>query len=159
MKKVKVLKGRKYQERVNVYCDMDGVIADFNAEPYAVERFATEKGFFKSLKVMNKWAFESLLSDDRVNLFVLSASPNKQADRDKMAFLKFHFPKIKKSQVIFCRNGQNKADFMRTKKGVLLDDYGKNCEQWRARGLVAIQVKRPLQEHFHEFLDMEILDY
>ena len=46
MKKVRILKGRKYQERTNVYLDMDGVIADFNNEPKALERFATEAGFF-----------------------------------------------------------------------------------------------------------------
>lgn len=159
MKKVKVLKGRKYENKMNVYVDMDGVIADFNNEPHALERFTTEKGFFKSLKVINKWAFEMLMNNKEINLFVLSASPNKQADNDKMAFLKFHFPKLKRKQVIFCRNGQNKADFMKTEKGVLLDDYGKNCIQWRERGNVAIQVKRPLQEHFHEFMLMEILDY
>lgn len=145
--------------KTNVYVDMDGVIADFNNEPHALERFTTEKGFFKSLKVMNKWAFEMLMNNKEINLFVLSASPNKQADRDKLAFLKFHFPKLKRKQIIFCRNGQNKADFMKTENGVLLDDYGKNCEQWRERGNVAIQVKRPLQEHFHEFMLMEYLDY
>ena len=48
---------------------------------------------------------------------------------------------------------------MKTKKGVLLDDYGKNCNQWRERGNVAIQVKRPLQEHFHEFMVMQYLDW
>lgn len=156
---MKILKGKKYENKINVYVDMDGVIANFSAEKNAVERFATEKGFFKSLQVMNKWAFESLLNNSQINLFVLSASPNRQADKDKMAFLKFHFPQIKKSQVIFCRNGQNKADFMRTKNGVLLDDYGKNCREWRERGNLAIQVKRPLQEHFHEFMLMEYLDY
>lgn len=145
--------------KTNVYVDMDGVIADFNNEPHALERFATEKGFFKSLKVINKWAFEMLMNNKEINLFVLSASPNKQADKDKLAFLKFHFPKLKRKQIIFCRNGQNKADFMKTENGVLLDDYGKNCEQWRERGNVAIQVKRPLQEHFHEFMLMEYLDY
>lgn len=145
--------------KTNVYVDMDGVIADFNNEPHALERFTTEKGFFKSLKVINKGAFEMLMNNKEINLFVLSASPNKQADKDKLAFLKFHFPKLKRKQVIFCRNGQNKADFMKTEKGVLLDDYGKNCEQWRERGNVAIQVKRPLQEHFHEFMLMEYLDY
>ena len=47
---------------LNIYCDMDGVIADFNNEPNAVERFATEKGFFKKLHVMNEWGFNQLLA-------------------------------------------------------------------------------------------------
>ena len=49
MKKVRVLKGRKYESKINVYLDMDGVIADFNNEPNALERFATEHGFFRDL--------------------------------------------------------------------------------------------------------------
>ena len=95
MKKVRFLKGRKYQEKTNVYLDMDGVIADFNNEPKALERFTTENGFFRDLKVMNKWAVNQLLAMENINVFILSASPNKQADKDKMAFLKYHFPKIK----------------------------------------------------------------
>ena len=37
-------------KKLNIYCDMDGVLADFNAEINAVERFKKEKGFFKRLK-------------------------------------------------------------------------------------------------------------
>ena len=58
-----------------------------------------------------------------------------------------------------CRLGQNKADFMKTKTGILLDDYGKNCSKWRERGNVAIKITKPLQEQFHEFLEMYLLDY
>ena len=67
MKKVRILKGRKYQEKTNVYLDMDGVIADFNNEPDALERFATEEGFFRDLKVMNKWAVNQLLAMEDIN--------------------------------------------------------------------------------------------
>lgn len=156
---MRILKGKKYENKINVYCDMDGVLADFSAEENAVERFATEKGFFKKLHVMNEWGFTQLLADENINVFILSASPNKQADKDKRAWLKYYYPKLKRSQIIFCRNGQNKADFMKTKKGVLLDDYGKNCEQWRARGNTAIKVTKELQCHFHEFMDMQYLDW
>lgn len=36
-------------ENLVVYCDMDGVLADFDAEPNAVERFRNEKDFFANL--------------------------------------------------------------------------------------------------------------
>ena len=40
--------------RINIYVDMDGVLADFNAEPDGVARFRTEKGFFRNLKPLKK---------------------------------------------------------------------------------------------------------
>lgn len=146
-------------KKINVYLDMDGVIADFNAEENALERFTTEKGFFARLKPMNADGMKALLSKEEINLYILSASPNKQADKDKIEWLKKWYPQIKRSHIIIMRNGKNKADFMKTKKGVLLDDYGKNCEQWRERGNKAIQVKKTLLEHLNEFLLMPVLDY
>jgi 5'(3')-deoxyribonucleotidase len=146
-------------KKINVYCDMDGVIADFNNEPNALERFKTEKGFFARLKPMNADGFKELLARKEINLYILSASPNKQADKDKIEWLKKWYPQIKRSHIIIMRNGKNKADFMKTKKGVLLDDYGKNCEQWRERGNKAIQIKKTLSEHLNEFLIMPVLDY
>ena len=128
---------------LNIYCDMDGVIADFNAEKNAVERFATEKGFFKNLKPMNADGMEKLIEADGklINLFILSASPNKQADRDKLKWLKCYYPQIKRKNIIIMRCGKNKADYIKT-RGILLDDYGKNCNQWRERGMVAIKIEK-----------------
>lgn len=115
------------------YCDMDGVLADFMGEPRALERFTHEENFFATLKPLegnlralrNAWAHGE-------NIFILSASPNAQADNDKLKWLARHFPEFPTDRVILMRNGQNKADFMRTESGVLLDDYGHNCRQWCA---------------------------
>lgn len=116
------------------YCDMDGVLADFSAEPNAVNRFAHEKGFFAKLKPLtqNLRALRNAFAHGE-NIFILSASPNKQADQDKLKWLARYFPELPTDRVILMRNGENKADYMRTKSGILLDDYGKNCTQWCAR--------------------------
>ena len=37
------------QKQTRVYLDMDGVLARFDKAENAIERFASEKGFFKSL--------------------------------------------------------------------------------------------------------------
>ena len=34
-------------KRKNLYFDMDGVLADFNAEPDGLKRFETERGFLE----------------------------------------------------------------------------------------------------------------
>ena len=111
---------------------MDGVLADFNAEPNAVERFEVERGFFQILKPMqrNVNALKQLIANKRVRVFILSASPNKRADGDKRKWLAKYLPELVKSNIIIVRNGTRKVDYMRTEKGILLDDYGLNIEQW-----------------------------
>lgn len=114
----------------NIYCDMDGVLANFDIEPNAVERFRVEKGFFKKLKPIDNNVRALRFLNNVCNVYILSASPNKRADKDKIKWLEKYVPSIPKENIIICRNGQKKVDFMKTNDGILLDDYGKNINEW-----------------------------
>ena len=125
---------------------MDGVLADFNAAPDGVKRFKTEKGFFYNLEPIsvNVQAVAELCKYNQV--YILTASPNTRADRDKKKWLKKHMPFINRKNVIICRNGQRKVDFMVSENcGILLDDYGVNIQEWYTkRGNLAFKISEDL---------------
>ena len=124
-----------------IYCDMDGVVADFNNEPNAVERFRVEKGFFFKLKPIeiNVNAVKELARYNEV--YILTASPNPRADKDKIKWLKKYMPFIAKENIIICRNGERKVDFMKSDNGILLDDYSVNLKEWAfKRGNIGFKI-------------------
>ena len=50
-------------------------------------------------------------------------------------------PFIAKENIIICRNGERKVDFMKSDLGILLDDYGKNLQEWgHKRGNIGYKI-------------------
>lgn len=127
-----------------IFLDMDGTLARFNVKN-ALERFAVEKGFFanllayKGIEKINEMVVNG-------NVYIISASPNEQADNDKMTWLNKYLPNLNKDNIIFCRLGENKAEIIENKLNIkidktcyLLDDYTHNLKQWETIGGTGIK--------------------
>ena len=122
-----------------IFLDLDGTLAKFNVRN-ALERFDKEVGFFaklgayKGIEVINELAKTN-------QLFIISASPNEQADNDKRIWISKFLPNVNEHNVTLCRLGENKAEIIQTKYNLvineqcyLLDDYTKNLVEWESFG-------------------------
>lgn len=117
---------------ITLYVDMDDTIADFMGVENAVQRFANEPNFFYNLKPLenNLNAIARALENEKFRVFILTASPNERCDNDKRKWLAKYLPNLATKNIIVCRVGENKGNYMKY-RGTLLDDYGKNVRQWQ----------------------------
>ena len=129
---------------LKLFLDLDGTLAKFNSKKNALQRFDKEKGFFffllpfKNVEKVNQLALSK-----KVEVFVISATPNEQADLDKMVWIKKYLNNVKKENICFCRIGTNKAQEIKRQLNVnidnnclLLDDYTNNLIEWtKANGI------------------------
>lgn len=122
-----------------LFLDLDGTIAKFNVKN-ALKRFDNEKGFFAKLGAYKGIEIIEEIAKS-VDVYIISASPNEQADADKMEWIAKHLPSIKVENITLCRLGQDKAKVIENKYNIcidsnclLLDDYTKNLMEWCACG-------------------------
>ena len=133
---------------LKLFLDLDGTLAKFNSKKNALKRFDNEKGFFSSLKpYKNIEIINELATCGNVEVYVISATPNEQADQDKMVWINTYLKDIKQENICFCRLNENKAKVIKNKLNIeidkeciLLDDYTKNLIEWK--NLNGIGIKR-----------------
>ena len=133
---------------INLFLDLDGTLAKFNSKRNALKRFDNEIGFFANLKPYKYIEFvNSLATKEGVSVYIISATPNEQADKDKLVWIKKYLNQINDKNICFCRLNENKAKVIKDKLNItidnnclLLDDYTKNLIEWQ--NLNGIGIKR-----------------
>lgn len=124
---------------IKLFLDLDGTLAQFNSKRNALERFDKEVGFFANLKPYKYIeCINKLAENDNIQVYIISATPNEQADKDKMIWINKYLNKIPKKNICFSRIGENKAEIIKRKLNItidknciLLDDYTKNLIEWK----------------------------
>lgn len=119
-----------------IFIDLDDTLANFNEQPNALKRFSIEQGFFKNLRPTSLVGRIKKLPYQ--NFYILSTSPNKQADKDKKAWVNKHLPLISSDHIILVRDNSQKA--MYAKDNLLLDDHTPNLIHWVENGGYGIKV-------------------
>ena len=132
--------------KIIIYCDMDGVLADFDKVPNAVARYKNEPNFFYDLEPIkeNVNAIKELITKNYL-VKILSKSPHENADNDKRKWLAKYLPEIENENIIFARPHQTKISFVNELEknfSLLFDDYEKNIEEWRNEKGLALTITK-----------------
>lgn len=116
---------------------MDGVLARFEEEPNALERFVNERGFFERLQPTKfTEQLQKYTPMELEDFYILTSSPNHKADMDKINWIRKHVPALV-NKIICVRSGKEKARF--AKGNILIDDYTENLEHWTLAGGLAVK--------------------
>lgn len=125
-----------------IFLDSDGVIVRTMPvrhyeckkafHPKSIPLIPGIKGFLKELRKLDEVKFCSK------TMFTAEHPHTEEHIKDKMELARSLG--FKDSDIIIGDASFNKYDLIKNPTDILLDDYGKNCEGWKASGGIAIQM-------------------
>lgn len=122
------------------YFDVDGVLADFHSayNPYNRTESLTYD-FIRNLKpfTANIELVKKLIANGN-RVYISTMVANTETRKARIDWLAEMLPEIPAYRIITIIGHGNKAEHMKTKAGILVDDKKANCRQWEKAGLTAI---------------------
>ena len=125
------------------YFDMDGVLANFHKEPYSYANAISREWIANLDPFMDAIGVVKRLIAEGKSVYINSLAASEEAKQGKIEWLAKYLPEIKSNHIIIIVGNGKKAEHMRTKTGILVDDKASNCRQWtKISGQPAIWVEQ-----------------
>ena len=122
------------------YFDVDGVLADFHGVYNPMNRAESlTYDFIRNLRPFaeNIALVKSLIADGN-RVYISTMVANETTKKARIDWLAEMLPEIPKYRIVTIVGHGNKAQHMKTKDGILVDDKKANCRQWEKAGHKAI---------------------
>jgi 5'(3')-deoxyribonucleotidase len=101
-----------------------------------------QRGFFSDLEVIgNPNRVFKVLKGMGYRVRILSACVESEFCKlEKLHWIRRNLPTIEMEEIILCKVGENKSDYVEDiATSVLVDDYGKNLQDWHIKGGIPIK--------------------
>lgn len=119
-----------------IYCDCDGVIADFGAMKNGVQRYQTETNFYNKIPPMKENIRDLVELSKSYDVYILTAIPKHQI-ADRLLWAWEHIPELR-NKFLFVEDGNDKCKKMKP-NSILIDDYTNNLIKVQKEGFIPIK--------------------
>ena len=107
-------------KNISIYCDMDGVLAEYDIGNFDYESIRPLKSTIKKI--------EDLYKEDNISIYILSICKNDNIVSDKITWFKKNMPFLKQENIILLSKEYNKYQDISSKeiKSNYLKEHAKN---------------------------------